>query len=321
MTDSTLGSRAPSQPAGQAWRAVGEVSHEAGIRLKEEAVREASRRSVPALGFAIVLSLGAAPAAAQLAFEPLLDRFSVRLEGSLVAMSTELGLQPEGGGITPVLNFEDDLDLDGSKLVPSLSFDWQIARRHKLAVRWQDVDRDSATQALTEIEWAGQIIPVEADIRLGFDITQYFVDYAYFPWVEERWAAGFGLGFRIMEITTVLSWESANGEHEGSTDATGTGPLPYLYLEYRRLLSDDWRLIAGAGWLSVELGDIDGSQWVGRLGAEYLLGEHWGFGMALNYSTVDVDWDDLESEAGDRRYTGIVVMDINDVSVFVRGRF
>lgn len=274
-----------------------------------------------ALGLAASILAAAAPAAAQPTSGPLLDRFSLRLEGSFVGMSTQLGLQPEGGAASPTLNFEDDLDLDGSKVIPSLSFDWQVAKRHKLSVRWQDISRDSATQALTEIEWAGETIPVGADIELGIDITQYFVDYAYFPWVEERWAAGFGLGFRIMEITTVLTWSGEDVVGEGSTDAQGTGPLPYLYLEYRRLFSDDWRLIAGLGWLSVELGDIDGSQWVGRLGAEYLLGDHWGIGTALNYSTVDVDWKDLESERGDQSYTGIVVMDINDVSVYVRGRF
>jgi len=284
-------------------------------------VNESRGLSVLAIGLSVLIVTVAAPAAAQRAYEPLLDHFSLRLEGSFVALSTQLGLVPQGGGTTPVLNFEEDLDLDGSKVVPTLAFDWQIARRHKLGVRWQDIDRDSATQALTDIEWAGEIIPVEADVLLAFEISQIFVDYAYFPWMHERWAAGFGLGFRIMEITTVLSWESANGEHEGSTDVTGTGPLPYLYLEYRRLFADDWRLIAGLGWLSLDFGDIDGSQWVGRAGVEYLLGQHWGLGAAVNLSNVDVDWEDLDSEVGVERYTGVVMMDINDVSLFVRGRF
>ncbi|PWB70555.1 MAG: hypothetical protein C3F15_13830, partial [Holophagae bacterium] len=211
------------------------------VRQEEGNVSWCTWRSAASIGLVVLLLSVASPAAAQREVEPLFDTFSLRLEGSLVGMSTQLGLTPDGGGASPVLNFEDDLDLDGSEVIPTLAFEWQILRRHKLGVRWQDIDRDAATQALTDIEWAGEVIPVEADIRLGFEITQYFVDYAYFPWVEERWAAGFGVGARWMEITTLLAWSADDGVHEGSTDANGSGPLPYLYGEYRRIFSDDWR--------------------------------------------------------------------------------
>jgi hypothetical protein len=270
---------------------------------------------------AVLLSV-AVPAAAQRDYEPLFDKFNLRLEGSWVDMTTEIRLDSEMLGRGTTLSFEDDLDLDGSKTIPSLSFDWQIARRHKLGVRWQDISRDSASQALEEIRWGDEVIPIDASIALGFDITQYFLDYAYFPWVKDNWAAGFGLGVRVMEIAATLEWEADGSvSGEGSTDATGTGPLPYLYFEYRRLFSESWRLIAGLGWLEVEFEDIDGGQWVGRASIEYLTSERWGFGAAFNIATVDVDWQGLENEAGESVYTGAIDMDISDVSLFVRLRF
>ena len=63
-----------------------------------------------------------------------------------------------------------------------------------------------------------------------------------------------------MELSASLSWSLGDGVEEGSgsTDAAGTGPLPYLYFEYRRLLSDHWRLMAGLGWLYVSIEDIEG---------------------------------------------------------------
>ncbi len=126
-----------------------------------------------------------------------------RAAGSI--STTEIRLDSEALGRGTTLNFEDDLDLDPSKTIPTLSFEWQIARKHKLGVRWQDISRDSSSQALTEIHWGDEIIPIDADISLGFDITQYFVDYAYYPWVKERWAAGFGLGLRLMTLQATLA--------------------------------------------------------------------------------------------------------------------
>jgi hypothetical protein len=269
-----------------------------------------------------VLLAIAAPASAQREFEPLFDKFNLRLEGSWLGISTQIRLDSELLGRGTTLSFEDDLDLDGSKTVPTLAFDWQIARRHKLAFRWQDISRDSTSQALEEIQWGDEVIPIDANVALGFDINQYFLDYAYFPWVKERWAAGFGLGIRVMEISATLAWSvEGAGSGEGSTEAQGTGPLPYLYFEYRRLLSENWRFDAGLGWLYVSIEDIKGGQWVGRVGIEYLLGRHWGFGASGNLATIDVDWQGLETQSGESLYTGAIDMDINDVSVFVRFRF
>ncbi len=276
---------------------------------------------IPGLALAAVLLAAATPAQAQREYEPLFDKFNLRLEGSWVGLSTQIRLDSELLGRGTTLNFENDLGLGSEETIPSLAFEWQIARKHKLGVRWQDISRDSTAQALTEIQWGDDIIPIDANVGLGFDIIQYFVDYAYYPWVKERWAAGFGLGLRVMEISATLAWDVEGIGDSGSSEAKGTGPLPYLYFEYRRLLSGHWRFKAGLGWLAVKVGDIEGGQWVGRLDIEYLLGRHWGLGLAGNVATVDVDWKGLQTEAGESLYTGAIDLDINDVSIFVRFRF
>jgi len=268
------------------------------------------------------LTLASAPAEAQRSFEPLFDKFNFKLAGSWLGISTEIRLDSdltEGSGTT--LNFEDDLDLGGNKTIPTLAFEWQIARKHKLGVRWQDISRDSSAQALTEIEWGDETIPIDADVTLGFDITQAFIDYTYYPWVKERWAAGFGFGLRWMDIQATLAWSEGNIEEEGSSDVKGSAPLPYLYFEYRRLFSDNWRFITGLGWLYVSIDDISGGQWIGRAGIEYLAGKRWAFGAAINLSTINVDWDGLKDEENNTLLSGAFEMAINDLTVFMRVRF
>jgi len=218
----------------------------------------------------------------------LFDKFSLRADASFVVLKTQIRLDSETLGQGTMLNFEDDLNIDSSKVVPSFDFTWQIARRHRLGVRWQKIDRGSSAQALTEIQWGGEIIPVDADITLAFDIKQAFLEYTYFPWVNERWAAGFGLALRVMDIFAELTWSEGNAGICGTEAAEQTGRLPYLYFEYRRMFSERWRFVTGLGWLYVEVGDIDGGQWKASASIEYLLGEHWGFGGSLNLSAIDV---------------------------------
>ena len=269
-----------------------------------------------------LLTASTAPVEAQVQ-SPLFDKYSFKAEFSQVAMKTEIRLDTDlAGGHGTTLNFEDDLDLGSNTSIPSFDFEWQIGRRHKLAGRWQDISRDSSAQALTEIRWGDEVIPIDAKVGLGFDITQFFLDYTYYPWVKERWAAGFGLGLRVMDIGVTLSWELAEGiQDEGNSDIKGTGPLPYLYFEYRRLLSDKWRFITGLGWLYVSIDDISGGQWIGRAGVEYLLGKRWAFGGAVNLATIDVDWAGLEDANGDNHLNGAIDMDIYDFSIFARVRF
>jgi hypothetical protein len=269
----------------------------------------------------IVVALGMpVPSEAQREYEPLFDKFNFKVEGSWIGIQTEIRLDSETLGRGATLSFEDDLNLDKGQAIPTLAFEWQIARRHRLGVRWQDITRDSSAQALTEIQWGDEVIPVNADITLAFDTNQGFIDYTYYPWVKGRWAAGFGLGLRAIDIYTELKWE---GETigEGGNNIDGTAPLPYLYFEYRRLFSERWRFITGFGWLYVKIGDIKGGQWLGRASIEHLFGRRWSFGGGVNISNIGVDWVQLEDQEGNPELTGNINIAFNDVSIYARIRF
>ena len=274
------------------------------------------RRYVAILTAVLVVSI-AVPAAAQGVYDPLFDRFNFKLEGSAVGLTSVIRLDSEGLGEGTELHFEDDLGLSGGEVIPSLSFEWQVGRRHRLGVRWQDIDRSSTAQALTEIHWGDEIIPIEANIGLAFDITTYAVDYTYYPWIKERWAGGFGIGFRVLDITTVLVVEEIELDEQVNVSA----PIPYINFEYRRMLGEHWRMKAGLGWLDLTIGDISGSQYIGRLAFEYITDRRWGFGAALNLSTINVDWDALAGGEDQVDLSGHVNLDINDFSLYVRISF
>ena len=255
--------------------------------------------------------------AAQGIEDPLFDRFNFRLEGSWLALGTTIRLDSATIGKGTTLNFEDDLGLDSTKIIPTLSFEWQISRKHRIGARWQDITRDSTSQVLEDIQWGDEIIPIDADVTLGFDIAQTFVDYTYYPWVKENWAGGVGLGFRHMDLLTVLSVNDVTLEDQIDVAA----PLPYVNFEYRTMLGKSWRFKAQLGWFYLSLGDVSGGQWIGRIAAEYITDRRWGFGLALNGSAIGVDWSGLENPGGENELDARIDIDIDDVSLYVRIRF
>jgi hypothetical protein len=100
----------------------------------------------------------------------------------------------------------------------------------------------------------------------------------------------------------------------------GTAPLPYINFEYRRIFGERWRVKAQVGWLEVNIDDIKGGQYIGRLAGEYITDKRWGFGAALNYSNVNVDWQNIDV-VGEDKLTAVIDLDINDISVYFRVRW
>jgi hypothetical protein len=292
------------------------------VRKEEEKkeTREKNGAAVLAAVLVIVLLAAVAPAEAQSDGYALFDKLSFKVEGSWISMNTQIRLDSSVLGEGTTLNFED-LGLKGTKVNPTLDFEWRIARHHLLTVRWQKIDRSGSEQILEDIQWGDLIIPVDAEITLSHDVSQAFINYAYFPWVKERWAAGFGIGFRWMDVTTNLTWEGENTEGEQSTGYGVSAPLPYFNFEYRRLFSEHWRFKVGLGYLFLKVDDFDGGQWNVRVEAEYLIGRRWAVGAGLNGARIFGDWGGVENDAGESLLTVAWDMDINDVSIFARVRF
>jgi hypothetical protein len=102
-----------------------------------------NRSGVLLVVFAVVVLAVATPAQAQRSFEPLFDKFNVSAQFSWAELNTEIGLDSETLGTGTTLNFEDDPNLDSNQAIPTLAFEWRIARKHRLGVRWQDINRES----------------------------------------------------------------------------------------------------------------------------------------------------------------------------------
>jgi hypothetical protein len=118
-----------------------------------------SRRSLWVAVLYFIIALSAVTAEAQREYEPLFDKFNFQVEASWVNISSEIRLDSEILGEGTTVDFEN-LGLAADKTIPTLAFQWQIAKRHRVGVRWQDIKRSSTTHVEEDIQWGDVILPV-----------------------------------------------------------------------------------------------------------------------------------------------------------------
>lgn len=260
----------------------------------------------------LLLAASAVPVPAQ-DFE-LYDTLSIALEGSWVGLGTTIRVDSKTLGKGTELDLESDLNLGDNKTIPSLSLEWRPWQRHRFGMFWKEVDRSSTAQALEEIRFEDEVIPVGAEVALGFDIAEYGVAYTYILRPRERSSFGFGGGLRVLELKTTLFARLEGQEvREWSSDAQVTGPLPFVGVEFRYMFSPRVRFQTDLGVFYVKIDDVEGAQALVRACIEHLTFDNVGFGFGIGGSTVRL-------EAEDDSWTGKANLDIFDVRVFVRIR-
>jgi hypothetical protein len=277
----------------------------------EPTVGRCAKRVIVSL---VVLGLSAASAAPIAAQEyPLIDRFTLSLAGSNIGLSTEIRLDSRELGLGTTINFEDDLGLDSSKIIPALSFQARLGRRHVIDGFWTKADRNSTSQALDEIRFGDIVIPGGSQVALAYDQESFSLGYSYYFLLRDRWGLGARIGARYLSLTTILTVRTLDLEEKGDT----AYPLPFLGFSFRYGITQNnrWRLISNFGWLSVDIGDADGSQYLLNATVEHLTWKHFGFGLGFNLTTVDVTIDDGED------FIGTADLSTTSVGIFGRARW
>lgn len=276
-------------------------------------------KSVVALTTCALLAgafLAASPAQAQP--YSLFDKFSIGFGVSGLSFDTRLRVDSQRLGIGDEIDWESTLGVSSDEFTPSLVFEWRVGRRHNIFGRWDAVERDGTEFVSTELEFGDLVIPINAAVTSSFDIDELLFGYNYYPWLRDRWALGFGIGFRWLDISTAVQITALpSGGPLPVVDretAEVSAPLPFFNFDYRYGISENWRLGAVLGFLDLEVGDFKGSQTVLGTNIEHLAwsGFSWGFGVS--FAAVDVD-------VAATDYTGSAKVDILRGGLFGKARW
>lgn len=239
----------------------------------------------------------------------VLDKYSLGFSGRFNSLDTKLRVDSELLGVGTEVDAEDFLGLDTDDNNYDITAELRFARKHRLAGSYSNFNRDQSREIDREIQVGETVFPVDALVRTELDIQTISFSYRYYPWLEENWALGFGLGFRWYDFAL----EAGVNDLDLLESADISAPMPFVGADFRYAVTSRVRASAAVGYFDVELGDLAGSQILAEGSAEYLILPYLTAGAGVDLGQLDVDFD------GDN-WDGAADSDIIGLRLFVKLR-
>jgi hypothetical protein len=242
---------------------------------------------------AAALLLGSPAVLADDAPNLLTDSFQVALGTFIVSSEPTIQLKGDTGSGDKV-NFDEALGCGDSTRIRFDSF-WRFgdSGRHKLKAIAFDMSRDNSRTFDRDIEWGGDVYPVDAKVDAEFSFTVIEVAYEYAFLKRDSWELDGSIGLHYTDLSASLK---AKAETSGGTltedisnSASVAAPLPVIGLRGMWDLSHNFWLDATAQYFALSFDDFDGSLQDYRVLVTWQPKKWLGIGLGYNRFEIDVD--------------------------------
>jgi len=215
---------------------------------------------------------------------------------------------------TFTLNSDTQVRLDGKgKLEPGTPINWEntfgggdVTRfridghwrfgdtdRHKVRFMWFSTSRDKSKTLDRDIEFQGQLYPVNAKVTASSSFDIYEVAYEYALWHRDTWEINTSIGLHVADLSLGLKAKAStsNGTLSGDISREGkvSAPLPVVGLRGLWQLPHNFYVDASAQYFALTIDEFDGRV------SDYKFVVNWqpktwlGIGIGYNQFDVDVD--------------------------------
>jgi len=225
------------------------------------------------------------------AVEPL-DTFSARLGGYVTQFNTEVRADGETDQGTPV-DLRRDLGLDSDNIIANMGLSWRPWRNHEFGLDYHTQTADRTNVLASSFQFEDTLYEAQSTVRADSDIDTYEAYYVWWAANHERWAIGPRVGLVWYRVKLGLSLEvDSNGNQiDGavSNSVSTDLPAPTIGGSWRWAFAEHWRMSADAGYFSMNVNEIDGNVYFGRVGVEWFPWERSGFVLDYTTSKIKVD--------------------------------
>jgi hypothetical protein len=181
---------------------------------------------------AIIIAVSTACVLAWAEEQNLPDRFMLRLGGYEVRdadtiVRLEANNQPGGAYI----DFNKTLGGETTETVFRLDGLYRFNKRHSIGLGWYALKFTGSKVLDREVDWAGQIYPVNTKVDSEINFEIYKLDYQYSLFHNDKVELGASFGFNVMKISTSVVAQGINQSGRRSVSA----PLPIwgLFVDYK----------------------------------------------------------------------------------------
>ncbi|MDH5305248.1 MAG: hypothetical protein OEW64_14270 [Gammaproteobacteria bacterium] len=247
-------------------------------------LRNGQSASVRLAASTALLLVSIAAANPVLAQEAEFDRFSLSLGVFLTDRDSKARLDgdvPNSG--TPV-DLEGDLGFDKSDSVFRLDGYFRFNEKHRIDFSAFDLSRKASKQIDKDIEWNGELFPINVQVDTSLDLSIYKLAYTWSFLQRDTGYLGASAGLYVADIGTSIAAESLGRATSGGV----TAPLPVIGLRGQYDVSENWSLRGSAEIFAIDYGDYNGSLYDLYAGLDYQLLEHLAIGLGYNSVKIDV---------------------------------
>ena len=189
----------------------------------------------------------------------------------------------EGSG--EEIDLEDGFGLSREDTVFRIDGYYKFNDKHRIDASWFDLSRKSTKAIETEIEWEGNIYPIDTEVNAVFDLGIYKLAYTWSFLRRDTGFLGLSAGLYIMDIG--ISLDGPILDQRNAADLTA--PLPVIGLRGEYYFTEKWTLRGSAELFALEYNDWDGSLYDLYAGVDYQALDWMAVGLGVNSVLMDLN--------------------------------
>ena len=242
--------------------------------------------------------------------ELLDDKFYFRIGGqAFTRFRTTIRVDSETLGRGTEVTLETDANLEEKITIGRVDGSFRFTDRHSAAFSYYDIERTGSGIIDKEIEWDGEIFPINTTVESHFRQRIFKLSYAYTFLLRPKGLMAASAGLHTMHFDTGLRALDGTRERSNSTDA----PLPVLGLQGQYRFGEKWRFVGSIEWFDVKTNGYSGTFSDALLSVEHDTWDRFGIGFGINSFGLDV-------RSGDGDLRGIIDLRFDSFLVYFKGQ-
>jgi len=221
---------------------------------------------------------------------PMGERFSISVSAFRPSLDTKVRVDASDGEPGTVIDFEQNLGMSETELLPSILFDWRFAKKHRLSLGHFVLNRSGSAVTTTEIHFGDEVFSIDLPISSFLDVNVTHASYSYSLLFDEKKELAISAGLSVQDFKFGIQGNEGQGLIEAESGITA--PLPAFGITGGYAFTDKLFLRAGAGLFSFEFALSNEDELSGEIKNAMLALHHQTFEnvqFAISYLFFDID--------------------------------
>ena len=217
---------------------------------------------------------------------------------------TDTRLDASAGDPGSDLDLEADLGFKRKDSVFRLDGYYKFNDRHRIDFSAFDLSRSSSKTLETDIEWDGNIYPIDTPVDAKLDLTIYKLAYTWSFVRSDKAFLGLTGGLYVADLGAFLNAPEITLAGGGAV----TAPLPVLGLRGEYEFAENWKIRGSSEFFSFSYQEYDGTLYDIYAGIDYKAFKNTSIGLGVNTVRMDIGVSDSDLNANlDWRYSGALI--------------